>query len=796
MTEEADQKSDQIPSPGSEPAPEILKKRIHELEEQVATLEKELDQKPQEPGLRERLRQHYKTILFVVLVLLLAGLPSLLVVRDRWFNLPTWSLFNSASWCQSEFLCYTSLPTYFAAIFLFTVLLFLVFLFWKEKSQADGTDNEAGANQNDTSALEIGAQRKKIGKIFLIVSLVFAGIIFIIDLFSDWRPGWGYLFTLLLFFSAWLILAVDWGSVWQFILRNYRMLAAFCLAQLALILFLAGLARGEASFPWLWFLLFLLAGANLVRFLRQVPVILWVFDLALIFFSLNINRWSFSTIGDEYAFYDFAREIVTAQSFTEIIANLFNGTYVYGTHPYLSSVIQAFSLRLFGLDSFGWRFSNVMLSASAIIFFYFFFKGFTKRSTALLVAFLLATSVYLMTFGKIGYNNLQSLFAMALALWAAGWAIHSQKRIAYVTLGFGLGFCFYVYPAALYIVPIPFLLLFFYRPPRSKKVVLDWGIMLLTLLIVLLPLFSQPDYWRSKGMGLMPNNPEVVQNAHSIAMHIFSNFIDAFYSFLYTPQETHFVPVGYFDPISAVLILIGLALAYKQMIHNRFISFSLLSFFFLLITVGVTHDRRYPPTTRMFLLLPWLAFFAAMALEWLIDQFMSWKLTRWGRQSLLVGLIVCIASLNLYQAYSLSLVRTAHYHTPEALFLRIVQNLPDFEPTRSTPLTFLFLTDTQWGIDGLYTLMRAYDVPASLVRLQREPLSEGFLPLQLGELIKERNTVVIMQPSMDENWKANLGAQLGALDKIPCDIKEYNQKDTRFVLWHAPELSALCSFDN
>ena len=60
------------------------------------------------------------------------------------------------------------------------------------------------------------------------------------------------------------------------------------------------------------------------------------------------------------------------------------------------------------------------LTATAVGLFYVFFRTFVAASTALIAVLLLAMSHYLISFGKIGYNNLQAFFAMALSLWAAG----------------------------------------------------------------------------------------------------------------------------------------------------------------------------------------------------------------------------------------------------------------------------------------------------------------------------------------------------------------------------------------
>jgi len=780
---------------------EAMKKRINELEERLAALEKELDQAHPIPGVTQdslidwrsafftNFRKNWKAFVFLLVVICLAALPGILIVRDRWLNLPNWPVFTNESWCTSEYLCYTGLPAYFASIFAVTLLIFVLILVNHDQGQVEASQEFKADPPAGHSSLSPRQQRT--GKVLVALGVCLALSFFVLGLATGMFVGLGFLLAILLYIAGWLVLEVSWPAVWHSLRHRWDVISALLLFETVVVLFLAAM-NGQQPFTWGFLILLVLAALLLRSVYRKIPPIVWVFNLALVLYSLYANRWSFATIGDEYAFFNTALEIAVKHDLWTILNNLFDGSAVYGTHPYLSSLIQALSMKLVGIDSFGWRFSNFFLSALATVFFYLFFKRFTSRSTALLAAIWLAASVYLMTFGKIGYNNLQALFALSVAMSAMGWAVQRRTNLAYTAAGLSLGLCFYVYPAALYIVPLPLLLLLFYNPPKNRQALQGWAVMAAALVFCLLPLFVQPEYWQTKGMGLIFNNPEIVQSARSVSLHIFSNLVDAFYSFLYTPQEAHLVPVAYTDPLSAGLILVGMALVFKRAPQRRFLVYMLLCFFFLLITAGVSHDRRFPPTTRMFLLLPWFAFFAVTGLEWLVDQILSLKLVHWSRSGLLALLMTSIVVLNLYLAYNLSLVRNNSNQTAEALFLRIAQNLQDFEPLRANPVTFLFLTNDQWGIDGLHTLLKAYPYPASSLNLQREALD---VPVILGELepkILQRETVVVIQPDLSEEWKAALGAQLLALGKEACEVKEYTGRDTRFQMWLSPDLKMLC----
>lgn len=751
---------------------------------------------PPEPGRAERgraLRSNWKAFGLLLLILAAALLPSILVVRERWLGLESWDFFTSEAWAKSEFLTRTALPGYFASVLAATAALFiLVFVYRGVKRIPAGSgpspEIEQAAAAGDASEAVSPTRR---ALLWMLAGVVLSLVSVVASLWLRQVLDWGFLLAILLYVVGWLIQENPFRPAWLALQRNSQPLLAFLTLHAALLGWIVSRESTQA-FRW-WLLLLVALAASTWRDWRRIPPIGWIFNLGLACYAWNLHGWQFSIIGDEYAFFNSALEVATRHDLGQILGNLFNGSFVYGSHPYLSSLIQAISMRLFGLDGFGWRFSNATLCALALVAFYFFFKHFVGTKKATLAALLLAASVYLMTFGKVGYNNLHAYLAMGVALAAASWAILSRKEAAFVGLGLSLGLCFYVYPATLYILPLPLLLLLLYLPLRSRKTWFSLAWMAIALLLCVAPLLLQPEYWASKKMGLVINSPEIVQTTRGAAQHVFSNFIDAAYSFLYTPQESHLVPVGYTDPLTAAFILIGLALTFRGAPHKKFNLFAWVSLILLLVLAGVSHDRQFPPTTRMFLLLPLWVYFAVEGLSWLAEQTAALQITRQA-QRLLAVLVVIVIALNLYQAYGLSLKRNLNYQSLESLFLGIVQRGESFEPTRVKPLTFLFLTNPDWGIDGLHTLLHAYPYPASRVRLAREVVLQPILPLNAYSTISERDTLVILQPEMDAQWQEMLGAQLKGLGKESCEIKESSGQDTRFRLWYTPGLQALCDF--
>jgi hypothetical protein len=168
---------------------------------------------------------------------------------------------------------------------------------------------------------------------------------------------------------------------------------------------------------WSGILLLALAGSILLLFLqrRRVAASAWIVLLAIALGMLHFNSWWFTLIGDEASFWRVAREIVQHPSVRDIGSHLFRlEGGVFGSTPYVSSLIQAVGMLIAGANNFGWKFSNIYLCAFAIVFFFRFYRTFAGKSVAVLACLFLAGSHYLMSFGKIGYSSLHAYLAIAL----------------------------------------------------------------------------------------------------------------------------------------------------------------------------------------------------------------------------------------------------------------------------------------------------------------------------------------------------------------------------------------------
>ena len=148
-----------------------------------------------------------------------------------------------------------------------------------------------------------------------------------------------------------------------------------------------------------------------------------VLALVGIFLALNVRdleNWYYAAIGDEYAFYQGARNILDTG-----ISRPFSQDGVYGEHPVLNSAYQAVVMAIAGRDNVGWRFSSVLSVALTIPGIYVLGLTLGNRRVAMFSATLFAFSHYLFAYAHTGYNNIHSL---APAVWALAFFTVGLRR--------------------------------------------------------------------------------------------------------------------------------------------------------------------------------------------------------------------------------------------------------------------------------------------------------------------------------------------------------------------------------
>lgn len=731
-----------------------------------------------------------RVAVFLGVVVFLGGLAVGLVVWDRWlFSMIVKDWVYELA-CGLNLFCNKLYPEYFILITPALILLAAVLWLW-----AGRINREAGIGIvfhgrepiPDEGLPAIGSRRWKLSLEGVILGTLGLLVIFARTILGRNLPGWELVLMLLLVMGGLYLREGPVGRVRRFVAGNWRWMAAYLIFH-SLLLLMFQRYHTSLRFNWLYAALPLIFGIVSFRWLKSTPVILWFFTIGIVFGLWNINAWWSSAIGDEYEFWFVARRILTQQTLPEVARNLLSASGVYGAHPFFSSVIQAVFMKVFGLNGFGWRISSMYLSMLSSVFLYLALKSFVERRIALAAGLLLATAHYLLSFGKIGKNNLQALFFLCVVIWAATVAVRSRDKFyGFALTGICLGMCFYVYPAALYAVPIPLLLLLMYTPPLRWEMILRWLVMLGTMLALITPLLIQPQYWVEKIPGTFLMTMDWINATGGLGKYMWRSFTAAFFSFLFLTGEDHFVSSSIIDPVSGMFFMFGGLFLLRFAFRKRFTWFFLLSYLVMVFLAGATHGCPYPPGTRIFMILPWLVTAAAVGLFWILElvKFVWRGSTRiyWIH---LYTILEIILLANVYQANVVAVMRGTGEQSLQTLFLRILQRAETIYP--DDPRTFIFLTDDQWSSVPTQHLPDYYPLQS---KFGEYVLEEAVIPTEAVPVLKQPDTYVIICPQLNPEMIAALGEQLLELGKEPCEILTTNNI-SRFQLWHPPDEDELC----
>jgi hypothetical protein len=717
-----------------------------------------------------------------------AIIPPALVVYQRWLNHPSFGYVLNFIWIYSP-LKQLLLPSFFLIIFFLFPLSIYFFSLLAIYDKVKLPDPTTEPTHNKNASVDIPKRQKSTSTCLFIIGGICLAADIIVSIIHWTKPGIEMLVVPLLFILGLILKEIKLDQIKSYLIKHAGWVIAYTAVYSVVLVLLQSLFNEKEYQLGAEVILFFIVAVIMTRWYKSIPVILWVSLGALILYAWEINPWYFHLIGDELEFYNFAAYIAITP-ISKVCKEIFDVVVAHNT--YLVCLFQAIFMKIFGVSNFGWRISNPVILSAAVVCFYLFFRKFTKQSTALIIAGMLACSSYLMNFGKIGYDNPQAFFMLGLTLWLAAEAVFSKRPVMYALLGLAMGFCLYSFPAALYILPLPVLMMALFDFPKSKSAFCRWAWCIGIVIILAFPLIFQPAYFQNKVNGLFINYPDSI--AHYGVWFIFgTNLIYSLFSYIYVVGETHYIAASHIDPISALWVPAGIAWLIVQLRRNKFALFWILSFLIMWFLAGATHGREYPPNTRMFMLLPWWFSFAAFGITWLAEWIGRTTKSAIFEKAIPIMLMVIIAATNLVQVYWLVPQRFAGMASMESLFLRLA-NRGDHDPGNPKP-TYLFVTDELWLIDRIQYEQDIYDTPRSAVQLDRTVMTdETPEPDQLVRL-QAADTIVIPQPWMEPNRLIALTAIMLETDKVVCPIRETPDTNIIFTAYFPPKLAHLCPVD-
>lgn len=395
---------------------------------------------------------------------------------------------------------------------------------------------------------------------------------------------------------------------------------------------------------------------------------------------LGLNRmhsWEYAFVGDEWSFYVLAHSMLNRPD----TYTLFGLTDFNAYHSEFSSWLQAWVMGLAEDNVYGWRLSSllpVVLSVPAIYAFAHWLGG---RSAAVLAASALAGSHLLFSFTKVGYNNSQGLLVLATALALFAFATRATSTLRHFLLGIAVGSGFLVFSLARLVV-LPIGILFLLHPWRTKaRFFLAALATAAGVLATAAPMLFDVVNWR----GLLKATPiqsEVASTSAELAKQILQNLVTGLQVFLVSNRHSHFVVGPHVDPITAVLMLAGLAAGLVALRRRRALAWLLSSTVFGFAVIAI-QQYAYVATTRMFILTPLYAIYAGVGGAAICVVFLQ-------RRKKLHFLFVALVAIGMLASNQLHLAVVSQSHYPfqhETLLLQ--QLLATSQSTGGAPAVFL-----------------------------------------------------------------------------------------------------------
>lgn len=431
--------------------------------------------------------------------------------------------------------------------------------------------------------------------------------------------------------------------------------------------------------------------------------------------SHGLSSWAWSFLGDEYSFFDSAKEILAGHVET---SRFLSGEGTYGYHPMLASVIQATTMRLFGATSYGWRVSHSFLLALTIPPFYLFARRLLGRAGGLVTVGLYGSAHVLLSFGKLGSNNSQAVIFLPLALATLVYAISRGRVTGFVLTGIVLGLGFYTFGIAriwsLVVAAWLFFTYFAFRREALRRTALAFAAVVVPSVLTALPVLSTRSAWEGQLHHTILQS-EVATTPVAIFQQFLRNTLYGFLSFLTNNGHGVFVYGPHADPITACLVVLGIATVVGTLCSGLRIRLALVATYLVLVVcIAGIQQYAYPNITRLFALVPLYAISAGLGFTALRALLRSRDENRRGRTLCGVLLVLGLAVLlNVWMSVGLSQERIEQF--PLAFILQNAELTADRSGRGPILYTVVPVAYEAW----VHKLAEVYAVPEERVRLLR-----------------------------------------------------------------------------
>jgi hypothetical protein len=461
--------------------------------------------------------------------------------------------------------------------------------------------------------------------------------------------------------------------------------------------------------------------------------------LALLLYMFDYKSWKYSAIGDEWHFFEYARDLAAGI----VPPNIFSENGVYDL-PVMSSVYQAVFMKLFG-PLLGWKLSSAVIVPLCVLPFYAWCKMVYNRNTAVIAAAAFATSVAMLAFGHIGYINIHDVLFYIYALFFLELAISGNSSFySFLTaLVMGIG-CYTFHPARLMILVC---VMYYAMHPRRKDLSrANRAVIICVYAAIASFLVLKQDFFTNmiaRTFAQPPAmNPEFVP-AGQKAVFAALNFTMSFFVFVFNNDATRFVRGGLAGVLGAAGCAAGMAMivmGFKKDWRMRFSGAVLLLFAFFL---GALSPYWYPPNSRTQFMAPLLSVLTASGCMFFIDKLAD-KKGRFKTALVAAGLLAVSNAISFYY-----IMPSKNIFTDLAYVIKAVQDQP---PDRKLYLVNAgFYTFDRMGLHHIYGFDKRFAGAPGIDRQVQEDVLRDRTCIFTAETLADRPRIRQLGEAMTNN---------------------------------------------
>lgn len=478
----------------------------------------------------------------------------------------------------------------------------------------------------------------------------------------------------------------------------------------------------------------------------------------------DLRSWRYAFIGDEYALYESAINLIKA--FREVpskLPSLLNiGAGAYGMIPVGASYLQSLTVLLYGDDVYGWRIAEVVFHLFDTLPIFVIASTLAGRRAGWV-------AVACHSFSHLFFSLTKPGYAAGIDAWLYGaalliFAVQRRNLLGIFLAGFMPAFGVYFSPLTIVLAPITgILFLFYYLLVQANRPVSGgftawlrhlWGNKLLVvafalgILIASIPVVAQTT-WMEQTIRPTVAQSEM-QNVHPFWGQILPNWIYTLSGFLGFAKNSHYITGAFVDPLSSIFMALGILLCLRQVFRFNVATWLGLAYLINCFLIGGIVSYSFPSLTRSVNLVPMFAMLTALGVESILRVLDHFVRVKWLSGLAFVAILASILTLNLYNFHVLlgraELVDNAVRPNPMSFIVR------EFE--RNPKLGAVYVAHNNIGDPHAKLVVRAYGYTSGMVITTQETQAEQALAKLKPDL--SQSFVVLYQLAIPQeaSWKA------------------------------------------